>query len=150
MTKVLPEMQELVEGVFGKPTLEVGMIITHPKTGKLVKITGGSYWGTYGVSNFWYWREVLTDGTLSKNEDCGYGHEFYIKPPQLEIVSKEKVFESSLNILRITAVFIDKNYCIDIAVDEETYKMPEDRILNFYNNQVMAEFEKMIDEDSRD
>ncbi len=147
MTKVSPEMQKLVQDVFGKSTLEVGMIITHQKTGKLVKITRGSYWGAYGVSNFWHWREVLPDGTLSKDEECGYGHEFDKKPPQLEIISKKKVFEFGINILRITAVFIDKKYRVDIVVDDETYKMSEDRILNFYSNQVMKEFEKMVDED---
>jgi len=147
MTKVSLEMRELVEDVFRKSTLEIGVIITHQKTGKLVKITNGSYWGTYGISNFWYWREVLPGGTLSEKEECGYGHEFDAKPAQLEIINKEKVCESGINILRITAVFIDKKYFVDIAVDEETYKMPEDRILNFYNNQVIAEFEKMIEED---
>ena len=75
MTKVSPEMQKLVEDVFGKPPLEVGMTITNQKTGKLVKITGGSYWGTYGVSNFWKWREVMDNGLLSDVEQSGYGRE---------------------------------------------------------------------------
>lgn len=75
MTKVSPEIQELVEDIFGKSTLEVGVIITQPKTGKLVEITGGSYWGTYGVSNFWKWREVMDNGQLSDVEQSGYGRE---------------------------------------------------------------------------
>ena len=69
------------------------------------------------------------------------------QPAQLKIISKEKVCKSGANILRITATFIDKKYRVDIIVDEETYKMPEDRILNLYDNQVFMEFEKMIEED---
>lgn len=30
--------------------------VIHPEMGE-VTITGGSYWGTHGVSNFWYWKD---------------------------------------------------------------------------------------------
>jgi len=55
--------------------LEVGMVTRHPKDGKIVYITKGEYLdSTYGrLSNFWHWREVLQDGSLSNNEEHGYG-----------------------------------------------------------------------------
>jgi hypothetical protein len=51
--------------------MEVGKILKHPD-GRTVKITSGKYWGTHGLSNFWYWREVLPNGKLGK-EEHGYG-----------------------------------------------------------------------------
>lgn len=41
--------------------------------GRLIEIEDGKFWGTSGVSNFWYWREVLEDGTLSEVKEHGYG-----------------------------------------------------------------------------
>lgn len=43
----------------------------------LVRITGGTYFSNGRVSNFWYWKEVLSDGSLS-DEKHGYGN-FYVK-----------------------------------------------------------------------
>ena len=43
------------------------------KDGRTVRIVGGQYWGTHGLSNFWDWREILADGTLSEKIECGYG-----------------------------------------------------------------------------
>lgn len=40
---------------------------------KVIKITDGQFMGTYGVSNFWYWRELLKDGSLSDETFNGYG-----------------------------------------------------------------------------
>jgi len=68
-TKVAKWIQDLVGGEH----LEIGMVTKHPETGKTVKITGGQYWGEYGLSNFWYWREVLPGGSLSEVEEHGYG-----------------------------------------------------------------------------
>ena len=53
-------------------SLEIGKVVKHPD-GRAVKIMAGQYWGTHGLSNFWYWREVLPDGTLSAKEEHGYG-----------------------------------------------------------------------------
>jgi hypothetical protein len=53
--------------------LAVGKIVAHPD-GRKVKIVGGQFWGTHGVSNFWYWREVLDNGELGELEN-GYGWE---------------------------------------------------------------------------
>ena len=50
--------------------LEKGMVTRHKKHG-LVMITGGSYMGTYGISNFFYWQEINPDGTLGKSHN-GY------------------------------------------------------------------------------
>lgn len=42
------------------------------KTPVLVKVTGGSFMGDYDrVSNFFYWREIREDGSISR-EYCGY------------------------------------------------------------------------------
>jgi len=52
--------------------LEIGKRVKHPD-GRLVEITNGQFWGNYGMSNYWYWREVLEDGTLAENIEQGYG-----------------------------------------------------------------------------
>ena len=64
-------VKDLTEQVLGTSPFEVGDIVTHPD-GRTLKIVGGQFWGEYGISNFWYWREVLEDGTLGP-EKCGYG-----------------------------------------------------------------------------
>lgn len=64
-------VKELTEEVMGGPPFKVGDVVKHPD-GRKVKIMGGQYWGEYGLSNFWYWREVKEDGTLGEIEH-GYG-----------------------------------------------------------------------------
>lgn len=59
------------------PSLVIGAIVTHPD-GRRVKIVDGQYYGGPpgpfgGVSNFWYWREVQPDGSLSDTKEHGYG-----------------------------------------------------------------------------
>lgn len=71
--KVEDWVKDFVED--GKTYLEIGMITKNPKTGKTVKITRGQFWGKYGLSNFWFWREVLENGELSEVEESGYGWE---------------------------------------------------------------------------
>jgi hypothetical protein len=66
--------KELTESVLGGPPFSIGDIVLHPD-GRKVKITRGSFWGEYGLSNHWYWREVLPDGKLSTTEEHGYGWE---------------------------------------------------------------------------
>ena len=51
---------------------EVGDTVDHP-SGRCVHIVGGHYWGVRGLLNFWYWREVLPDGSLSEILEQGYG-----------------------------------------------------------------------------
>lgn len=70
--RVAQWVKDLDEKVFGKSKLAAGKVVTHPD-GRQVKITGGQYWGEYGVSNFWEWHEVRADGTLAKKQECGYG-----------------------------------------------------------------------------
>ena len=38
-----------------------------------VYITQGQYLEDGRVSNFWYWRRIQSDGSLSVNEESGYG-----------------------------------------------------------------------------
>ena len=71
---VQPWVKNIVEETLGKH-LEIGMVVIHPETKNLVKITGGQFWGEHGMSNFWYWREILSDGSLSEKEYHGYGWE---------------------------------------------------------------------------
>ena len=73
-------VRELTEEFIDGSTLTVGAIVKHPD-GRTVKITSGQYWGTHGVSNFWYWREVKPDGSLGE-EEHGYGWE--PDPPEEE------------------------------------------------------------------
>ena len=71
-TQVAPWVRDFYESVAGKCQLEVGARVEHPRDG-LVEITSGQFWGTHGVSNFWYWRKVLDSGELSQEEYHGYG-----------------------------------------------------------------------------
>lgn len=71
MTKVLPWVVELVENRMGPSPFAVGDTVQHP-SGRTVKITDGQYWGEHGISNFWYWRELLPNGSLGPVEH-GYG-----------------------------------------------------------------------------
>lgn len=49
---------------------------------ELCLITSGQYRGEYGVSNYWTWRKIKKDGTLSKKEYAGYNNgEFIFSPP---------------------------------------------------------------------
>lgn len=65
-------VKDLCENTFGKSSMKVGKIIQHPD-GYKVKVIDGQYWGTHGLSNFWYWQRVLPDGKLSKKVEHGYG-----------------------------------------------------------------------------
>lgn len=66
-----PWIKSIVEDVM-PCNLAIGAIVTHPD-GRTVQIISGQFWGTYGISNFWRWREVRQDGTLSDVEEHGYG-----------------------------------------------------------------------------
>jgi len=65
-------VKDLTEEVLGGSPFEIGDTVIHPD-GRKVRIVGGQYWGTYGLSNFWEWREVLHDGKLSNVVESGYG-----------------------------------------------------------------------------
>lgn len=58
-------------GLEAQSTMKVGATIKHPD-GRTVKIASGQFLSGGRVSNFWYWNEVMPDGTLGK-EECGYG-----------------------------------------------------------------------------
>ena len=64
-------IQELCEEIM-PCCFSIGDIKVHP-SGRTVQIVRGQYWGTHGLSNFWYWQEVLEDGTLSSVIEHGYG-----------------------------------------------------------------------------
>jgi hypothetical protein len=72
MTQVHPGIVEMTEKVMGGSPFKVGDVVKHPD-GYDVKITGGQYWGTYGISNFWYWKRVKKNGRLAAKEEHGYG-----------------------------------------------------------------------------
>lgn len=66
-------VKKLTAEFFGGAPFSVGDRVQHPG-GRAVEIVAGQYWGSYGLSNFWYWREVRPDGTLGPIES-GYGWE---------------------------------------------------------------------------
>jgi hypothetical protein len=63
--------REITEEITRRAPFAVGDTVKHP-SGRFVTITSGQYWGAHGLSNFWYWKEVLADGTLGP-EEHGYG-----------------------------------------------------------------------------
>lgn len=63
--------RDFCEEVGLTPPFKIGDTVRHP-SGRTVRIIGGQYWGTYGLSNHWTWCEVLADGTLGP-EESGYG-----------------------------------------------------------------------------
>jgi len=65
-------VRELTEEVLGSAPFAVGDIVKHPD-GRKVKIVGGQYWGTHGLSNHWSWRAVKSNGKLKKKVEHGYG-----------------------------------------------------------------------------
>lgn len=69
---VMQWVKNIVENNMEHSKLTIGKTIKHPD-GRTVKITDGQFWGTHGVSNFWYWREVLKNGELAEIVENGYG-----------------------------------------------------------------------------
>lgn len=64
-------IKDIVSEHFGSNHYEIGNRCI--RNDKVIEITDGQYWGTYGISNFWYWKEVLPDGSLSAETFHGYG-----------------------------------------------------------------------------
>ena len=69
--KLFELARQVTEEVLGPAPFAIGDRVPHPD-GRLVEITGGQWWGTHGLSNYWYWKPVLSDGTLGEQES-GYG-----------------------------------------------------------------------------
>jgi len=62
----------LNQTIAGQSSMKVGEIVKHPD-GRMVKITSGQFLSNGRVSNFWYWKPLISpDGKLGK-EECGYG-----------------------------------------------------------------------------
>jgi hypothetical protein len=60
-----PIAKDIVEKVFGHiPVPEIGKRYLY--NNRVVEVTSGQFWGTYGVSNFWKFRYVNPDGTLGE------------------------------------------------------------------------------------
>lgn len=55
-------VKQMTEDVIGGSPLEVGKRYDHPQYG-VIKVTAGQYWGTHGLSNFWYWTVEETGAT---------------------------------------------------------------------------------------
>jgi hypothetical protein len=68
-------VKRMTESVSGGQPFKVGDIVQHP-SGRTVKIMDGQYWGSRGLSNFWYWREVLSGVNFGPIEH-GYGWRLY-------------------------------------------------------------------------
>jgi hypothetical protein len=70
----MPEkwVTNLVEDVIGGSPLQVGKKYMHPEHG-LIIVTDGQYWGTHGLSNFWYWNEIDPETGRHVKGHHGYG-----------------------------------------------------------------------------
>jgi hypothetical protein len=64
-------IKEFVDGILPPHGFSIGDRVQHT-SGRTVEVVDGQYWGKHGISNFWSWREVLSDGTLGEQES-GYG-----------------------------------------------------------------------------
>jgi len=62
----------ITESVLGQTKMAIGKRLKHPD-GYMVKIVDGQWWGSHGLSNFWYWRRIKKDGSLSRRKESGYG-----------------------------------------------------------------------------
>jgi hypothetical protein len=71
MPHVKAWVKDIVEDVLGGAPFKIGDAVRHPD-GRRVKIIGGTYWGEFGLSNFWEWREVLPNNKFGPVES-GYG-----------------------------------------------------------------------------
>ena len=54
--------------------LWVGQKVTVVADGREVIIVDGEYMSNGRISNFWYFREILPNGTMSPKREHGYGH----------------------------------------------------------------------------
>lgn len=58
------------------------------REGSFIYVTSGGYLGDYGrVSNFFFWRKIKPDGSLSKRESRGYGGT-HVKPVKVNVDMK--------------------------------------------------------------
>lgn len=64
-------VEDIITDEFGHG-FKIGEVYRHPD-GYDVKIMSGQFLVRGRLSNFWYWRRVLPDGTLSEVEEHGYG-----------------------------------------------------------------------------
>jgi hypothetical protein len=71
--KLFDMARQITEEVLGPAPFAIGDRVRHPD-GHLVQITDGQWWGEHGLSNYWYWQEVLENGELGR-ADSGYGWE---------------------------------------------------------------------------
>jgi len=63
--------RDITHKYFGN-NLAIGKTVLHHDGKRKVKITGGQFMGTYGLSNHWYYKEVMPDGSLGP-EESDYG-----------------------------------------------------------------------------
>lgn len=89
-----------VTAMAGKAPFAIGDVVLHP-SGRRVKIVSGQYMGDYNrVSNFWRYREVLSDGTLGKEEN-GYGWQPPPKAPRFrtgfDVMKCKLILQESIN-----------------------------------------------------
>ena len=62
--------------------LEIGKIYKHPESGRPLKVVGGSYWGTHGISNHFDW--IYLD-----DETKGYGYGWDGAKTKLKVANRK-------------------------------------------------------------
>lgn len=65
-------VKDIVHEAVGPAPFRIGDVVRHPEDG-MVRIVGGQYWGSRGLSNFWSWEPVDADGEPEGPRRSGYG-----------------------------------------------------------------------------
>jgi len=85
--------KDLTYKYFGN-SLAVGKYFVYRR--RPIKIVCGQFMGTYGLSNYWDWREVLPSGELSEKKKSGYGGDDRSFKP----ISKGKAVELAIELFK--------------------------------------------------
>ncbi len=104
-----------------RSVMKVGGIVLRDE--KPVLVTGGSYLGlSGGISNFWYWRAIASDGRLSEVQEHGYDDEgrfqsydgkfrtvvdlsnISVHPEPAQAVMQDKVYQLGVRKILVTGV----------------------------------------------
>jgi len=97
-------MNMILKGLIEKSrnSLEIGKYFIYK--GRPIKIVDGQFMGEFGLSNYWYWKEVLPSGYLSKRRESGYGGSDNVFKP----IPKEKAVRLAIDLYKKSQAKIGK------------------------------------------